>query len=184
MSIRWFSSEDPHQDIKTLLAKYSSNPESEPQLKLLLPHIISSFGASKSVNETIEELKKHQLSSESAGMFISTNGILLVCKFNVHSSFWCSLRLRIEVDFLDVGLLNLSPHAFCFHSFCVVVEWANEALQGLGKGAPFSLSLTQKHFSRVASAYGKNDNELSTVSFWVLMFLPFSFWYSLLFWSH
>ena len=69
MSICYFSSEDPHQDIKALLARFSGNPKSESQLKLLLAHIVSSFGANKSVNETIEELKKHQLSGEAAGMF-------------------------------------------------------------------------------------------------------------------
>ena len=45
-----------------------------------------------------------------------------------------------------------------------VVEWANDALQGLGKGAPFSLCLTQIYFSRVSSGYGKSGNEFTTVS--------------------
>nr|POF25546.1 3-hydroxyisobutyryl-coa hydrolase-like protein 3, mitochondrial [Quercus suber] len=105
-------SEDPHQDIIALLARFSGSPESESQLKLLLPHIVSSFGANKSVNDTTEELKKHQLSGEAA-----------------------------------------------------VVEWANEALQGLGKGA-LSLCLTQNYLSKVASAHGKTGNELSTNPKW------------------
>ncbi|KAF7102589.1 hypothetical protein CFC21_103698 [Triticum aestivum] len=45
-----------------------------------------------------------------------------------------------------------------------VSEWANDALAGLQKGAPFSLCLTQKHFSRVASSYGNNENYLSKLA--------------------
>ncbi|KAK2439447.1 3-hydroxyisobutyryl-CoA hydrolase [Trifolium repens] len=104
-------SQDPHQDIKVLLARYESNPDSESQLKLLLPQITSSFGGNKSVIETIEELKSHQSSTDSN-----------------------------------------------------VAEWANEALQGLGKGAPFSLFLTNRHFSAVASALGENGSELSSLN--------------------
>ncbi|XP_022639917.1 3-hydroxyisobutyryl-CoA hydrolase-like protein 3, mitochondrial isoform X5 [Vigna radiata var. radiata] len=104
-------SQDPHQDIKVLLARFEANPESESQLKLLLPQIVSSFGGNKSVTEIIKELKKHQSSTD--------------------------------------------PN---------VVEWASEALEGIRKGAPFSLSLTNKYFSAVASAVGKNRMELSTLN--------------------
>ncbi|KAM7257776.1 hypothetical protein ACFE04_013517 [Oxalis oulophora] len=104
-------SEDPDEDVKSLLGKYSSQPESEAQLKSLLPHIVSTFGQNRSVQEIIEDLKKHHQSSDT---FVS--------------------------------------------------KWANEALQGIGKAAPFSLCITQKHFSRVASAHGKSDNELSTLN--------------------
>lgn len=65
-----YSSQDPHQDIKVLLARYESNPDSEAHLKLLLPRIISSFGRNKSVTEIIKDLKLHQSSTDSNGMFI------------------------------------------------------------------------------------------------------------------
>ncbi|KAL5975167.1 hypothetical protein ACLOJK_031846 [Asimina triloba] len=104
-------SDDPHKDVETLLAGYRKEPESEAQLKLLLPQIVSSFGSSKSVIEIIEELKKHQQSGEAT-----------------------------------------------------VSEWATEALQGLSKGAPFSLCLTQKYYSMVASASGNTNNDLSKLT--------------------
>ncbi|CAA3033459.1 3-hydroxyisobutyryl- hydrolase 3, mitochondrial isoform X1 [Olea europaea subsp. europaea] len=104
-------SEDPDQEIKAMLEQYSTNPESEPRLKLLLPRIISTFGGNKSVKEMIEELEKHQESADT-----------------------------------------------------LVAEWAKDALQGLSKGAHFSLCLTQKHFSRVASARGKSDQDLSKLT--------------------
>lgn len=44
-----------------------------------------------------------------------------------------------------------------------VAGWATEALLGLGKGAPFSLYLTEKHFSEVVAAQGNNDHSLSQV---------------------
>ncbi|PIA65212.1 hypothetical protein AQUCO_00100592v1 [Aquilegia coerulea] len=61
-------SDDVHKDVETLLGEYSILPESEPQLKLLLPQIVSSFSPHKSVSEILEELKKHEMSTDTTGM--------------------------------------------------------------------------------------------------------------------
>ncbi|URE09588.1 3-hydroxyisobutyryl-CoA hydrolase-like protein [Musa troglodytarum] len=104
-----FSSE-PDKDIQALLAEYEK-PVLEAQMKTFLSQIVSSFGANRSVAETIEELKTHQMSTDST-----------------------------------------------------VAEWASDALAGLGKGAPFSLCVTQKHFSKVALAHENNEPHLSKLS--------------------
>ncbi|XP_077225193.1 3-hydroxyisobutyryl-CoA hydrolase-like protein 3, mitochondrial isoform X1 [Tasmannia lanceolata] len=104
-------SDDLHKDVQSLLAEYTKEPESEAQLKVLLPQIISSFGTHKSVIEIMEDLKTHQLSTDAT-----------------------------------------------------VAEWAHDALLGLGKGAPLSLCLTEKHFSQVASAHGNKEHHLSNLS--------------------
>ncbi|KAK9749756.1 hypothetical protein RND81_02G148000 [Saponaria officinalis] len=104
-------SEEPNRDVAALISKYSAQPESEPQLKLLQPHIASTFQANKSVSQIVEELKKHQDSSDST-----------------------------------------------------MAGWAKEALEGISKGALFSLCLTHQYFAKVASGCRSNDAELSKLS--------------------
>ncbi|THU48745.1 hypothetical protein C4D60_Mb06t02260 [Musa balbisiana] len=104
-----FSSE-PDKDIQALLAE-CEKPVLEAQMKTFLSQIVSSFGAHRSVAETIEELKRHQMSTDPT-----------------------------------------------------VAEWASDALSGLGKGSPFSLCITQKHFSKVALAHENNEHHLSKLS--------------------
>ncbi|KAI3524569.1 hypothetical protein L1887_03228 [Cichorium endivia] len=104
-------SEDPDHDLQEILGKFSSNPESESKLKSLLPHIISTFGANKSVKEITEDLEKYQQDTDAS-----------------------------------------------------VSQWAKDAIVGIKKGAPFSLLLTQRYFSKVASAIRNKEHELSTLN--------------------
>ncbi|KAI3982695.1 hypothetical protein MKX01_010178, partial [Papaver californicum] len=56
-----------------LIQDFSKEPESEAQLKVLLPDIVSSLDSCKSVIEIIEELKKYQLVTEAEGMLVTRN---------------------------------------------------------------------------------------------------------------
>ncbi|PKA64514.1 3-hydroxyisobutyryl-CoA hydrolase-like protein 3, mitochondrial [Apostasia shenzhenica] len=104
-------SDDPHKDVQLVLKEYKEEPQTEPQLKMLLRHIASTFGSDWSVCQIVDELKKHQSSTDAA-----------------------------------------------------VADWASDALLGLGRGAPFSLCITQRHYSRVASAHGNDRDLLSTLN--------------------
>ncbi|KAI4380687.1 hypothetical protein MLD38_006850 [Melastoma candidum] len=51
---------------------------------------------------------------------------------------------------------DLESHESCQDAG--VSKWANEALQGLTRGAPFSLRLTQRYYSKVAFEFAKDSN--------------------------
>ncbi|KAM7509471.1 hypothetical protein LguiA_019924 [Lonicera macranthoides] len=93
-------SEDPHQDIKSLLAKYSSNPESEPQLKSLLPHIVSTFGGNKSVTDIIKELEKHQQSTDTAAHKNRENDLSRLSGV-MKTEYHIALRSSLRNDFAE-----------------------------------------------------------------------------------
>ena len=63
------SSHGADEAVKSLLEKFSEEPESEPTLKRILPSIISCFGGGKSVKNSIESLRKEELSSDVSGKF-------------------------------------------------------------------------------------------------------------------
>ncbi|KAK9098871.1 hypothetical protein Syun_025916 [Stephania yunnanensis] len=83
---------------------------------------------------------------------------LAICFSMVLSSITTISPFYITLfGFLTTGLVK---NDLCSH----VVDRAKDALLGLGKGTPFSLFLTEKHFARVASALGKAKNDLCHVS--------------------
>ncbi|XP_068343051.1 3-hydroxyisobutyryl-CoA hydrolase-like protein 3, mitochondrial [Pyrus communis] len=81
-------------DIQTTVTKFTTNPDSEVQLKSLLPQITSAFGANKSVLEAIDELKKQQQSSDAAGKFVNAicllSGLYVAVKYFLSNCFYCS----------------------------------------------------------------------------------------------
>lgn len=54
--------------IEMLLEGYKVEPETESSLKPLLPAITACFGANLSIVDTVDALKQHQASDDSAGM--------------------------------------------------------------------------------------------------------------------
>lgn len=79
-----YSCKDPYLEVEEILGKYSRNPESEPRLKLLLPHIVSTFGSNKSVKEIMEDVEKNQKNDDPLGKIIMENLNFHHCiKFNL-----------------------------------------------------------------------------------------------------
>lgn len=84
---------------------------------------------------------------------------------------WVSTNFCLIICLLIFECLTF-PDDIPLITHLAVAEWAKDALQGIKKGAPFSLRLTQEHFSRVNSAQGKSNDDLSKViTFILLLFL-------------
>ncbi|MCD9644102.1 hypothetical protein HAX54_032080 [Datura stramonium] len=103
------------------------------------------------------------------------NSLCPFCKFGyIEGSFACKFKFSEDPDDKIKELLanyssnpdsesrleSLLPRII---STFAVAEWAKDALQGLSK-APFSLLSHPKLFSKVASARGKNENDLSRLT--------------------
>ncbi|XP_071715661.1 3-hydroxyisobutyryl-CoA hydrolase-like protein 3, mitochondrial isoform X2 [Rutidosis leptorrhynchoides] len=73
-------SEDPHHELQAILATYASNPESESRLKLLLPHVVSTFGSNKSVKEIMEALENYQQNADLTVSQWATDALLGIKK--------------------------------------------------------------------------------------------------------
>ncbi|XP_071715659.1 3-hydroxyisobutyryl-CoA hydrolase-like protein 3, mitochondrial isoform X3 [Rutidosis leptorrhynchoides] len=90
-------SEDPHHELQTILATYASNPESESRLKLLLPHIVSTFGANKSVKEIMEALEKYQQNADLTGISQWATDALLGIKKGAPFSLFLTQHYFLKV---------------------------------------------------------------------------------------
>lgn len=112
------------------MAKYSSDPVSGPRLKLLLPRIISTFAANKSIREILEELENHQQSADTLGKIWWLRLIQgLAVRLYSLDEFTCSLFYTI----IFFHCVKLRPMLY-FH-FHVQVHFIDSGRMGQGCSA-------------------------------------------------